>query len=534
VGENVWGEDEERRGRKRMKREVTQEISREGGVEGFLFLDQKKWVAEGRRVLVTRLVPGALAGPPRTSLVFLSMSPPSAATNDAPAITASASSSSPFETERSKILAIQSACGANDVNTLKRFHAEDAPIYAYKDGDGGDPFHWAARAGSVNVLKYLLEVGPVDLAVSPDAKGRTPLMAACAVAAGAPAVEFLLTLEAVKATINQAQDDQGITALHLAVCHSAKIAKFLLIAGANPNAPSAAGPPLVWCLGHDGPQEAAMMLIESGAEIDGKDENGATPLILACLMGKAAMAKVLIDKGANVSVFARNLSPLAATAVSNSIACAELLLAVDKDLVHLRDPVENLRPVEVAAHAQNREICSYLASKTDATVNSEDLMKKISKEKAEEDAQNQTKAEASDKASVEAREEGNAFFRQGDYERASLAYTKGLSGLAANASPRNRAVLLANLSFSLFKQGKFQASKGTASQALALDDKYIKALLRLAGACEALKEHEESARAYWQAYQLDKSSKEAGHILKLFNEQIRIAKEKHNSEKVKE
>jgi|SRR5688572_10307081 len=69
-------------------------------------------------------------------------------------------------------------------------------------------------------------------------------------------------------------------------------------------------------------------LLASGAEVDSRDRDQATPLIAAALSDQPAVAELLLSKGADV--MARNaggFTPLHAAAYSGSVRIAELLLA---------------------------------------------------------------------------------------------------------------------------------------------------------------------------------------------------------------
>ena len=56
--------------------------------------------------------------------------------------------------------------------------------------------------------------------------------------------------------------------------------------------------PLAWSASH-GQTEATRLLIENGADVDIRDDNGSTPLHSAAVFGRADVAKLLVEKGAN-------------------------------------------------------------------------------------------------------------------------------------------------------------------------------------------------------------------------------------------
>ena len=73
--------------------------------------------------------------------------------------------------------------------------------------------------------------------------------------------------------------------------------------GADVNAPdeSLNVSPLAWSVSH-GQTEATRLLIENGADVNIKDDNGSTPLHAAAVFGKADVAKLLVENGANPQV----------------------------------------------------------------------------------------------------------------------------------------------------------------------------------------------------------------------------------------
>ena len=111
-------------------------------------------------------------------------------------------------------------------------------------------------------------------------------------------------------------------------------------------------------------------LIAEGAEVDEKDDNGATPLIIAAYSGQRGVAAFLIAEGADVRAKdSKDTSALHAAAIGGYKDVAELLLAEGVDV----DPkdAEGSTPLGWAAYFGYRDVAALLLSKG-ADVNARD------------------------------------------------------------------------------------------------------------------------------------------------------------------
>ncbi|RKU30131.1 hypothetical protein C6499_07025 [Candidatus Poribacteria bacterium] len=90
---------------------------------------------------------------------------------------------------------------------------------------------------------------------------------------------------------------------HAARTGDLRAMKRYIAEGADVNAPDESMniSPLAWSASH-GQTEATRLLIENGANVNIKDDNGSTPLHGAVVFGRAEVAKLLVENGANLQV----------------------------------------------------------------------------------------------------------------------------------------------------------------------------------------------------------------------------------------
>jgi ankyrin repeat protein len=108
---------------------------------------------------------------------------------------------------------------------------------------------------------------------------------------------------------------------------------------------------------------AIEVLLAEGAEMDGRGENGETPLILAVLKGHADVVELLIARGANV--MARNergLTPLHAAAYSGNAGIAGFFLDHGAALED-RGNVSGATPLMLAAEGNHVAVAELLIAR---------------------------------------------------------------------------------------------------------------------------------------------------------------------------
>jgi hypothetical protein len=188
---------------------------------------------------------------------------------------------------------IHVAAAKGDVEEIKAFLAGDPSLLESTDSEGATPLHWAVAKGHLEASEFLLASGAaVD---AKDDQGESVLRTA--VRHGLSQIAALLI--AGGATVQEPLPG-GETLLHYgARSGKGEVIEVLLKNGARINAADQKG----WTALHTAVSDVTLLdpakvLVARGADLEARDRNGLTPLLLAGSLGHRAMAQLLIAAGA--------------------------------------------------------------------------------------------------------------------------------------------------------------------------------------------------------------------------------------------
>lgn len=193
--------------------------------------------------------------------------------------------------------------------------------------NASDRFYQSIRNDDLATLRALVKEHGADLK---GPRGETPLMFAAAFG----------SLEAMKLLIAGGADakivsEAGVTALHWCTGEVAKV-RLLLDQGADVNKVSRLGrTPLLVAASTYGTLETVKLLLQKGAEVNVVDSGGFTPLNAAAQVDNAAVAKLLIEKGASLHAktsIGQVGTPLMGAAHNGNLELTRLLLAHNADI----------------------------------------------------------------------------------------------------------------------------------------------------------------------------------------------------------
>ncbi|KYN01084.1 Ankyrin-1 [Cyphomyrmex costatus] len=227
------------------------------------------------------------------------------------------------------------ACQQGDRARVLRLLREQEETTAYRDRTLRNALHYCMDAGTGGAVA----AAAPELVNAPDAEGHTPLH--LAVIAGD--TQLVAVLLANGADVN-AKDLEGHSVLHWAtVCGEAECVRLVLAAGARPSTPDLrGGSPLHYaaqCCGAAATAELAVpkkvglkvlqTLLEFGADVNAKDEDGRQPILWAASAGSVEAVLALARAGGAAAAGTSDkdgLTALHCAASRGHARCVEVLV----------------------------------------------------------------------------------------------------------------------------------------------------------------------------------------------------------------
>ncbi|KAJ8668004.1 hypothetical protein QAD02_009667 [Eretmocerus hayati] len=259
-------------------------------------------------------------------------------------------------------------------------------IVDVRDNAGRAPLDCAILSGDARVVKQLLQGGANVEAADP--KGRTCLHVLPHLTGNYENSSTILNLLLGSGLSLETCDKQGRTPLHTAVIlKDVQSVKLFIKARADVNAKDQTGATCLHLAAKIGKwdkdcMEIISLLLKAGARTEDIDQDERTPLLIAVMNGKIQMIKYLIDANANVQASdcqgATSLHLMNYAKISNSdySEVIQLLLSAGISLDILFDK-ELLTPLHYAVRAGNAKLVKELI-KVGADVNAICMMQRTS------------------------------------------------------------------------------------------------------------------------------------------------------------
>ncbi|XP_068827205.1 RNA polymerase II-associated protein 3 isoform X2 [Capricornis sumatraensis] len=162
------------------------------------------------------------------------------------------------------------------------------------------------------------------------------------------------------------------------------------------------------------------------------------------------------------------------------------------------EKVLELEPNNCEASNELRKINQALTSKEDSYPEETDTMVKSDEGEKKQIEEQQNKQQA-----ISEKDRGNAFFKEGKYERAIECYTRGIAADGANA------LLPANRAMAYLKIQKYEEAEKDCTQAVLLDGSYSKAFARRGTARTFLGKLSEAKQDFETVLLLEPGNKQA-------------------------
>ncbi|KFM27214.1 Ankyrin repeat, PH and SEC7 domain containing protein secG [Auxenochlorella protothecoides] len=384
---------------------------------------------------------------------------------------------------------------------LAEFEAGTAPLKGTKLGEIGDArrrtlLHAAASKGQDDIADYLVQKH--DLKVdAEDEAGETPLALA---ASGGHASTARLLLDAGARPHPSRPGTAG--PLHCAAAAgSVATVELLLAAGADLGVDVGSGPPLFWAAG-GGHAETVQALLRAGADPNARSANGMTalsngytPLHVAAECGDEGLVAALCEAGAPLDARDGAGNTPAELAASWQRGAAVRLL------LRLQRPEESEAALEEAAAALERDVAARDAERQAARKAAGGGPAAAAAAAPEPGHGAKVTVPAAEEPSEELassfKAKGTDAFGEGDFQGAVDMYSFSLRHATGDAT------VWANRCAAFLKLGDNASALADARVARTIEPRYVKAWYREGLAAEGLKQWEDAAVAFFEAYNLD-------------------------------
>lgn len=254
---------------------------------------------------------------------------------------------------------LHGACLGDSLVIVQQLLAVDTKTMAQQNEEGEWPLHMACRRGCVAIVKCLVEAGADHKCQDND--GFLPLHSAC-LGGHLDIVQYLLDVDI---SVLQLKTNFGNTPLHLAACQgNIDLIKLLLMKDASVEDQSADEYLPLHCAAFYGHGEAVQLLLDhcNHKNLDNKNNQGYSPLALACSQNKASVVLLLLSLGADLnSQSSDGDTPLHIALMGNYEAITLILINHGADIASAG--YKNESPLLLAVRTGSLDIIKMLISK---------------------------------------------------------------------------------------------------------------------------------------------------------------------------
>ena len=223
-----------------------------------------------------------------------------------------------------------------------------------RDANRRNALHFAAHAGSVGVLEYIVNLHPA-LVDDKDADGCTALMLAL-MKAHTEAAKLLLDRGAA---VNIASSDGGTALHHAAGAGDDELCGMIIERGGEVDAASSAGTPLHWAAG-EGAIGALSTLLEHRADPNTLDPRGISAVAMAVVRGAKGCTEMLINANADcLLTLPGNMTPLHVASDMGNLEVVKMLVGAEGSATEMLDE-NGHSPLSLAIQAGHTEVVDLL------------------------------------------------------------------------------------------------------------------------------------------------------------------------------